>query len=68
MTTWLLRLEDKTMPFSGYEDFAACVTDQKKKGHTEEEARKICGYLQDKAEKRKKLIEEQVKKQGDVQD
>ena len=38
------------MPFSGYKNFQACVTAQKKKGKSDESARKICGYLQKKAE------------------
>ena len=38
------------MPFAGYENFAACVLDQVKKGHSEESARRICGKLQAEAE------------------
>ncbi len=47
------------MPFMGYETFQICVSDQMKKhagqkGFKEENARKICGYLQAKAEGTKK--------------
>ena len=38
------------MPFAGYKNFQACITAQKKKGKSDESARKICGYLQKKAE------------------
>jgi HK97 family phage prohead protease len=38
------------MPFSGYENFAACVADQKSKGKSDESAKKICGALQAKTE------------------
>jgi phage I-like protein len=38
------------MPFAGYENFAACMLDQTKKGHSEESARRICGKLQGEAE------------------
>src|SRR5262245_61773536 len=40
------------MPFAGYEDFDACVVDQRRKGHSEESARKICGALQAESETR----------------
>jgi phage gp29-like protein len=39
-----------TLPFAGYADFDACVLDQKKKGHDDESARRICGALQEQAE------------------
>lgn len=39
-----------TLPFAGYDDFAACVADQKSKGHSDESAHKICGALQAKVE------------------
>jgi len=38
------------MPFAGYETFDACVADQKKKGKSDESAKKICGALQAKVE------------------
>ena len=38
------------MPFAGFKDFAACVAAQKKKGKSDESAKKICGALQKKAE------------------
>lgn len=40
------------MPFAGYEDFDACVIDQKSKGHSDDSAHKICGALQAQAEKK----------------
>lgn len=33
------------MPFGKYKNFAACVTDQKKKGFSDERARKICATI-----------------------
>ena len=38
------------MPFSGFKDFAECVLKQKKKGHPDDVAKKICGKLQSKEE------------------
>lgn len=38
------------MPFAGYDDFDACVSDQKSKGKSDESAKKICGYLKHKTE------------------
>lgn len=38
------------MPFGPYENFNACLADQKKKGHSTESAKKICGALQAKLE------------------
>lgn len=38
------------LPIGPYEDFEACVIDQKAKGHNDESARKICGALQNKIE------------------
>jgi hypothetical protein len=38
------------MPFAGFKNFAACVAAQKKKGKSDESAKKICGALQKKAE------------------
>ena len=45
------------IPFAGYKDFNACVIDQMKrhkneKGFKIENARKICGAIQSKVEKR----------------
>tara|TARA_A100000172_G_scaffold65331_1_gene44826 strand:+ start:2068 stop:2682 length:615 start_codon:yes stop_codon:yes gene_type:complete len=34
------------MPFAGYENFRACVADQKSKGKSEDAANAICGSLQ----------------------
>lgn len=39
------------MPFAGYANFEACVVAQKGKGHSDESAHKICGYLKAKTEK-----------------
>ncbi len=33
------------MPFGKYKDFAECVTNQKKKGFSDERARKICATI-----------------------
>ena len=33
------------MPFGKYKDFAECVTDQKRKGFSDERARKICATI-----------------------
>lgn len=33
------------MPFGPYKNFAACVTKQKKKGFSDERARKICATI-----------------------
>lgn len=40
----------RTDPFAGYEDFEACVVDQRRQGASEQAARKICGALQSKSE------------------
>lgn len=32
-------------PFASYENWEACVADQKSKGHSEESAKKICGKI-----------------------
>lgn len=37
-------------PFAGFKDFDACVAAQKKKGHGNEAARRICGALKNKVE------------------
>lgn len=42
---------DVQKPFADYENFNACVSDQKSKGHDEESAKKICGSLQARTEK-----------------
>ena len=34
------------MPFAGYENFAACVADQKTQGHSSNDSRAICGALE----------------------
>lgn len=39
------------MPIGPYADFAECVAAQKKKGHSDESAKKICGHIE--AETRK---------------
>jgi len=49
------------MPFAGYENFAACVVDQRKKGHSEESARRICGKLQAEAEGENRGQESEVR-------
>lgn len=44
------------MPFAGYETFDVCVLAQKNEGKSDEEARKICGALQAKAEEGNKSL------------
>ena len=39
------------MPFGPYADFNACLIDQRKKGHSDESAHKICGAMQAELEK-----------------
>ena len=39
------------MPFARWESFEACVLEQKETGHSDESARKICGAIQERAEK-----------------
>ena len=39
-----------------YEDFDACVIDQKSKGHSEESARKICGSMEQQAHPMSKIL------------
>ena len=41
-------------PFSGFADFDSCVSEQKKKGHDDDSAKRICGFLQAKSEKKGK--------------
>ena len=38
------------LPMGPYSDFAECVADQKKKGHSDESAHKICGAIKQKVE------------------
>ena len=44
------------MPIGPYKNFAACVAAQKRKGHSDESAKKICGKIEklskEKSEKR----------------
>jgi SPP1 gp7 family putative phage head morphogenesis protein len=42
--------EELTLPMGPYSDFADCVADQKKKGHSDESAKKICGSIKKKIE------------------
>src|SRR5262245_29260204 len=44
------------MPFGPYDDFAACLVDQRRKGHSDESAHKICGALQRDLEKADKPV------------
>ena len=37
------------MPIGPYENFAACVAAQKRKGHSDEAAKKICGEIEKRA-------------------
>jgi len=53
------------MPMGPYEDFAACVTDQKNKGHGDESAHKICGYIKAKTESLMKQLKESDYSQTD---
>lgn len=53
------------MPIGNYPDFASCLKDQKRKGHSKISAQKICGFLEQKAkhammekEKQKKRIKD----------
>lgn len=39
------------MPFARFENFEACTLEQRKLGHDEESANKICGEIKDRAEK-----------------
>lgn len=49
------------MPFASFKDFAACVVHQKDKGHSNESAHRICGYLKNTLEK-KTIMQEDNKK------
>lgn len=42
------------MPIGGYEDWAECIAAQRRKGHSKESAKKICGYLEKMAKKNHK--------------
>lgn len=42
---------DIQKPFAGFSDFASCVTAQKKRGHSDESADRICGYIKTQTEK-----------------
>ena len=42
---------DVSKPFARWENFGACVLDQRKLGHGEESAKKICGAIKERAEK-----------------
>ena len=37
------------MPLGPYKDWSSCISAQRKKGHSEESAKKICGYLEKKS-------------------
>lgn len=41
---------DVTKPFAGFKDFQTCVDSQKKRGHSEDSAKRICGWLQARTE------------------
>lgn len=42
---------DIQKPFAGFENFNECVLAQKKRGHSEESAKRICGWLKARTEK-----------------
>ena len=44
-------MSEVSKPFAHWESFSACVVDQRSLGHSEESAKKICGAIQDRAEK-----------------
>lgn len=48
------------MPFAGFPNFNSCVKAQMKKGKSIESARKICGFLQKKAEGKQKEMKEKT--------
>ncbi len=50
------------MPMGPYENFAACVTAQKNKGHGDESAHKICGYIKAKTESLEAIEKENLMK------
>ncbi len=39
-------------PFAGFENFAACEVAQKEKGHSEDSAKRICGFIMHQTEKK----------------
>lgn len=41
-------------PIGPYESFSSCVAAQKRKGHDEESARRICGEIEKKTKEAKK--------------
>ena len=43
------------MPFAGYENFDACVTDQTSRGKSQDVARRICGKLQSEYKKKEAI-------------
>lgn len=42
------------MPVGPYKTFGSCVAAQKRKGHSDESARKICGAIEQKTKKKHK--------------
>jgi len=54
------------MPFAGYKTFSECVAAQKRKGKSDESARKICGALQKKAEGQETSEEDIIKLQTEM--
>lgn len=50
------------MPFGPYENFDACIADQKGRGHDEESARKICGFIKSKVEHGERLTSSDMRK------
>ncbi len=45
---------DINKPFAGFENFDACVESQTKRGHNEESSKRICGWLKNRLEGKKK--------------
>ena len=48
------------MPIGPYKDFGACVAAQKKKGHSDESAKKICGEIEKRTKEGKGEINEEA--------
>ena len=44
-------VKDIKKPFGGFENFEACQSAQQEKGHTEDSAKRICGWLKHRTEK-----------------
>lgn len=44
-------VKDIKKPFGGFENFDACTSTQQEKGHTEDSAKRICGWLKHRTEK-----------------